>query len=193
MALGDGAKLVQLSRSLMVLWLTKRPHALYMYLQQAMSRLWRVANFMLSDYLQLPPPLMCTPNTAQIAVQLEPSNSLLTEPSWPAGFVAPRSTSDSFPIPASSDVAAFDAETGSSLEHSEQQQLGGASEPATADSSSSSVFTTAQQPEVQGFLPSSASAMAMAEAVARRAEQVKEYQMLGADTMEVVKLSLIHI
>ena len=191
MALGDGAKLVQLSRSLMVLWLTKRPHALYMYLQQAMSRLWRVANFMLSDYLQLPPPLMCTPNTAQLAAPLEPASSLPTEPSFPTGFVAPRSTSDSFPIPASGDgapaVGDFDAANGSSLEDSDTQQMGGASESTGTDSNTSTVFTAAQQPDIQGFLPSSASAMAMAEAVARRAEQVKEYQMLGADTMEVVK------
>lgn len=191
MALGDGAKLVQLSRSLMFLFLTKRPAALYTYLQQAMSRLWRVANFMLSDYLQLPPPLMCTPIGVLPMPSLQPSNSMLLDSSARAstGFVAARTTSDSFPITVSSDIGdeintlnAYGARGDSDV-----QQSGGASDTTTAHSSTSTVFNAGQQPELQGILPSSASAMAMAEALARRAEQVKDYNMLGSDTMEVVK------
>lgn len=192
MALGDGAKLVQLSRSLMFLFLTKRPSALYIYLQQAMSRLWRVANFMLSDYLQLPPPLMCTPNTAQGASPLEHATSLMSDLSMrvSTGFVAARATSDSLPI-AMSDAgdavgALAAAGNGSSFAENDMQ-LGAGSHTTTADSNASTVFNASQQPGLHGFLPSSASAMAMAEALARRTEQVKEYQMLGSDTMEVVK------
>jgi hypothetical protein len=193
MALGDGAKLVQLSRSLLFLFLTKRPSALYTYLQQAMSRLWRVANFMLSDYLQLPPPLMCTPNVPQGTLPLDHTHTAITcaAARAPTGFVAARPTSHSLAIPGSNDVA--DA-IGALRAHgnargsgdSDAQQVGGDSNT-TGDSSTSTVLHPSQQPEIHGILPSSASAMAMAEALARRAEQVQEYQMLGSDTMEVVK------
>lgn len=67
MALEDGAVLVQLSRALFLAFLASRPNALQIYLQQGVARLWRVAKFILSDYLNLPMPLTAFPSgiTAQ--------------------------------------------------------------------------------------------------------------------------------
>jgi hypothetical protein len=53
MALHEGAVLVQLSREVFVSFLAERPKALQIYLEQGLARLWRVANFILSDYLDL--------------------------------------------------------------------------------------------------------------------------------------------
>lgn len=61
MALEDGAVLVQLSRALFLAFLASRPNALQIYLQQGVARLWRVAKFILSDYLNLPMPLTAAP------------------------------------------------------------------------------------------------------------------------------------
>ena len=54
MALEDGAVLVQLSRALFLKFIVEHPSALQIYLQQAIARLWRVAHFVLHDYLNLP-------------------------------------------------------------------------------------------------------------------------------------------
>lgn len=179
MALGDGAKLVQLSRSLMFLFLTKRPSALYIYLQQAMSRLWRVANFMLSDYLQLPPPLQCTPCTVLATAPVEATNSVLSDSST-AGLVAPNGGN------VGEGVGTFDTNGGTSNAGDNDTHQGrGTSDTTTGESLISTVFSGGQQSEQQGKDPSSA--IEMAKALARRAAQVKEYDMLGSDTMEVVK------
>lgn len=70
MALDDGAVLVQLSRALFLAFLASRPNALQIYLQQGVARLWRVAKFILSDYLNLPLPLTAAPpSTAQYSEQ----------------------------------------------------------------------------------------------------------------------------
>lgn len=70
MALDDGAVLVQLSRALFLAFLASRPNALQIYLQQGVARLWRVAKFILSDYLNLPMPLTAAPpSTAQYSEQ----------------------------------------------------------------------------------------------------------------------------
>ena len=53
MALHEGAVVVQLSREVFVAFLAERPKALQIYLEQGVARLWRVANFILSDYLDL--------------------------------------------------------------------------------------------------------------------------------------------
>jgi hypothetical protein len=53
MALDEGAVLVQLSRKVFVSFIAENPKALQIYLEQGVSRLWRVANFILSDYLAL--------------------------------------------------------------------------------------------------------------------------------------------
>ena len=43
----------QVSRTLFLEFVRAHPRALLLYLQQGLARLWRVAHFMLSDYLQL--------------------------------------------------------------------------------------------------------------------------------------------
>jgi lysophospholipid hydrolase len=53
-ALEEGAMLVEISRELFMEFVTQKPRALQVYLQQAIARLWRVANFVLNDTLQIP-------------------------------------------------------------------------------------------------------------------------------------------
>lgn len=106
MALDDGAVLVQLSRALFLAFLASRPNALQIYLQQGVARLWRVANFILSEYLSLPMPLTATPpSTAQHGEQ-------------------PRRTSDTSPTRCSPTVATMGstAEVAAELGHSDVAQ-----------------------------------------------------------------------
>jgi hypothetical protein len=44
----------QVPRALFLQFVGSHPRALLLYLQQALARLWRVAHFMLSDYLSMP-------------------------------------------------------------------------------------------------------------------------------------------
>ena len=53
-ALGEGAVLVEISRTLFMDFVTKKPRTLQVYLQQAIARLWRVAHFVLNDTLGIP-------------------------------------------------------------------------------------------------------------------------------------------
>ena len=53
MALDEGAVLVQLPRAVFLAFIADHPKTLQVYLEQGLSRLWRVANFILSDYLAL--------------------------------------------------------------------------------------------------------------------------------------------
>ncbi len=52
-ALDEGCVMVQLPRPLFMAFVRSHPQALLLYLQQGLARLWRVAHFMLSDFLQL--------------------------------------------------------------------------------------------------------------------------------------------
>jgi hypothetical protein len=73
MALDEGAVLVQLSRAVFVSFLAERPKALQIYLEQGVSRLWRVANFMLSDYLAVELPHGQAPRSGNGEVQAAPA------------------------------------------------------------------------------------------------------------------------
>ena len=53
-AMSDGAKVVRVSQSVFLDFVQKHPHTLQLYLQQAIARLWRVAQFSLIDFLELP-------------------------------------------------------------------------------------------------------------------------------------------
>ena len=53
-ALEEGAVLVEISRKLFMEFVIQKPRALQVYLQQAIARLWRVANFVLNDTLCIP-------------------------------------------------------------------------------------------------------------------------------------------
>lgn len=53
MALDEGCTMVQLPRPLFMAFVRSHPQALLLYLQQGLARLWRVAHFMLSDFLAL--------------------------------------------------------------------------------------------------------------------------------------------
>ena len=57
-ALHHGASLVQIPRDLFLRFIMARPKRLLAYVRSATARLWRVAHFMLSDYLQLPPTIV---------------------------------------------------------------------------------------------------------------------------------------
>ncbi|MEW5319460.1 MAG: hypothetical protein WDW38_010611 [Sanguina aurantia] len=52
-ALEQGCMLVQVSRSLFMDFIQRHPRALLLYLQQGIARLWRVAHFVLDEFLQL--------------------------------------------------------------------------------------------------------------------------------------------
>lgn len=53
MALGEGALLVQISQRLFLDFIAAKPRTLQIYLQKAMARLWRVAHFVLTDFLDM--------------------------------------------------------------------------------------------------------------------------------------------
>ena len=53
-ALEEGAVLVEISRELFIDFVSEKPRALQVYLQQAIARLWRVAHFVLNDTLGIP-------------------------------------------------------------------------------------------------------------------------------------------
>ena len=54
-ALESGAKLQRVTRSIFMQFVSRRPLALQTYLEQAISRLWRVSSYMVHEILQLPP------------------------------------------------------------------------------------------------------------------------------------------
>ena len=53
-ALERGAKLQRISRNVFLQFVSRRPLSLQIYLEQAVSRLWRVSSFMVHDFLHLP-------------------------------------------------------------------------------------------------------------------------------------------
>ena len=53
-AMRDGAKVVQVSQAVFLEFVRRHPHTLQQYLQQAIARLWRVAQFTLIDFLGMP-------------------------------------------------------------------------------------------------------------------------------------------
>jgi len=53
-ALQHGALLARVSRAQFLEFVVERPEVLALYLQQGIARLWRVAHFVLSDFLQFP-------------------------------------------------------------------------------------------------------------------------------------------
>ncbi|KAK9808186.1 hypothetical protein WJX73_006212 [Symbiochloris irregularis] len=53
-ALEGGALLTQVSRELFMQFIASKPRTLQIYLHKAIARLWRVAHFMLGDFLNLP-------------------------------------------------------------------------------------------------------------------------------------------
>jgi lysophospholipid hydrolase len=75
MALDQGAVLVQLSRPLFMQFINENPEALLTYLQQGMARLWRVANFVLHDFLKLPPTSMAPMLPGPATHPYEPARS----------------------------------------------------------------------------------------------------------------------
>ena len=50
----QGCRLVVVSRALFLSFVAAHPRSLHTYLTQAIARLWRVAHFVLADYLALP-------------------------------------------------------------------------------------------------------------------------------------------
>ncbi|KAK3255714.1 hypothetical protein CYMTET_35114 [Cymbomonas tetramitiformis] len=52
-ALEEGAVVVRVTRKLFLDFIMKHPQVLHLYLQQAIARLWRVAHFVLNDFLQM--------------------------------------------------------------------------------------------------------------------------------------------
>ena len=53
-AMEDGARVVRVSQSVFLDFVRRHPHTLQLYLQQAIARLWRVAQFSLIDFLGMP-------------------------------------------------------------------------------------------------------------------------------------------
>ena len=53
-ALENGARLQRVSRNVFMQFVSRRPLALQTYLEQAVSRLWRVSSYMVHDFLHLP-------------------------------------------------------------------------------------------------------------------------------------------
>jgi hypothetical protein len=53
-ALQHGALLARVSRAQFLEFVVQRPEVLALYLQQGIARLWRVAHFVISDFLQFP-------------------------------------------------------------------------------------------------------------------------------------------
>ena len=50
----DGARLVRVKQATLMEFIRAHPHTLETYVQQAVARLWRVAHFVLVDFLGLP-------------------------------------------------------------------------------------------------------------------------------------------
>ncbi|GAB4820172.1 hypothetical protein N2152v2_007218 [Parachlorella kessleri] len=77
-ALEEGCTLVQVPRALFLRFVLECPKALQIYLQKAIGRLWRVAHFVLTDFLDLPleslpaPPPAASPLHSLLSSQLSP-------------------------------------------------------------------------------------------------------------------------
>ncbi|KAA6424227.1 MAG: cyclic nucleotide-binding domain, partial [Trebouxia sp. A1-2] len=78
-ALGQGAQLVQVSHQLFMSFVMARPRTLQIYLHKALARLWRVAHFVLSDFLNLSLQQSAETSSPLLGLNMAPAESLMVE------------------------------------------------------------------------------------------------------------------